>query len=264
MTTPTKTSAGGLTKITGYEGKLKKLGDGRYIAYRCPANVPTIYIGCTHGVHDGMIVTEEQGMAMFAAELEKKEAAVLRLVTVPLNQNEFDALVSFTYNCGEGALASSSILKRLNRGDRSGAAKAFAAWNKAKVNGKMKVLRGLVQRRASEANLFMKPVAEPEEPYMPQAVQKSLEPPSAGAAATGTAATGGFLYTAWQYVGDKFNGWFDSLDQEQAMMLLGNAQKHGGSRLWTLMTSLPMEHPAFLAAFAAGGLVLLLRFRTAQ
>jgi lysozyme len=227
-----KTSENGLAKITGYEGKLRKLGDGRYISYRCPANVPTIYIGCTHGVYDGMIVTEEQGMAMFAAELEKKEAAVMRLVTVPLNQNEFDALVSFTYNCGEQALAGSTILKRLNKGDRAGAAKAFAPWNKATVNGRKVVLNGLVQRRASEANLFMKPVEAPAEPYMPQTVQKALEPPSAPAVATGTAATGGFIWTAWQYVGSKFNSFFDGLDQEQAMMLLGTAQKHGVGSAW--------------------------------
>ncbi|MEQ1652506.1 MAG: hypothetical protein ABL897_08470, partial [Hyphomicrobium sp.] len=57
-------SAAGLDLIISSEGKLKALSDGRYIAYRCPAGVPTIYTGCTEGVKDGMIVTEDEGKAM--------------------------------------------------------------------------------------------------------------------------------------------------------------------------------------------------------
>ena len=182
---PLKTSANGLAKIIGYEGKLRSLGDGRYIAYRCPANVPTIFVGCTEGVHDGMIVTEAEGEAMFAREIAKFEAGVASLVKVELNQNQFDALVSFSYNCGLGALKKSRLLKRVNAGDFEGAAHEFANWRM----GGGRVLRGLVSRRASEASLFLKPVEAPTEPAMPQSVQKAPEPVSKPVVATGAAAT---------------------------------------------------------------------------
>lgn len=188
-----KLSANGRQKIIGYEGKLRSLGDGRYIAYRCPANVPTIYTGCTHGVHDGMIVTEAEGEAMFAKELAKFEDAVARLVKVELNQNEFDALVSFAYNCGEGALARSTILKKLNKGDRVGAAGAFKMWNK----GGGRVLRGLVERRASEAALFLKPVAAPPEPAMPQMVTPSKTPERKAVEAVAHTTVWGGLVAWW-------------------------------------------------------------------
>ena len=70
---------------------------------------------------------------------------------VKLNQNQFDALVSFTYNLGAGALGSSTLLGKLNRGDFEGAADEFPKWNKA--GGK--VLNGLVKRRAAERSLFL-------------------------------------------------------------------------------------------------------------
>ena len=178
-----KTSENGIRKIIGYEGKLRSLGDGRYIAYRCPANVATIFAGCTEGVHDGMIVTEAEGEAMFQKEIAKFEAGVTRLVKVVVNQNEFDALVSFSYNCGLAALAKSTVLKKLNDEDRAGAAEAFAAWNK----GGGRVLKGLVARRASEAALFLKPDVAPDIPAMPQAVTESPPPVSRVTVATVTA-----------------------------------------------------------------------------
>lgn len=184
-----KISEYGVKKIVGYENKLRSLGDGRYAAYRCPAGVWTIFAGCTHGVSEGMIVTEAQGEAMFAKELRKCENDVLKLVTVDLNQNEFDALVSFVYNCGPGALQKSTLLKRLNKGDRRGAAAAFSFFNKARKNGSgpLVEMRGLTSRRASEAALFLKPVEAPEEPIMPQAVAEVKEVSKPAVAATATA-----------------------------------------------------------------------------
>jgi lysozyme len=75
---------------------------------------------------------------------------VRRLVKVPLEPHQFDALVSFAYNCGEGNLGKSTLLEKVNGGDFAGAAKEFARWNK----GGGKVLAGLTRRRASEALLF--------------------------------------------------------------------------------------------------------------
>ena len=82
--------------------------------------------------------------------MEGFEEAVRRLVKVPLTANQFDALVSFCYNCGEGNLAKSTLLKRVNAGDHDGAATEFHKWNKA--GGK--VLAGLTRRRASESLLY--------------------------------------------------------------------------------------------------------------
>ena len=178
-----KLSQEGKRLIYSFEGLHRKIDGDRYVAYRCPANVLTIYAGLTKGVHEGMVVTAAEGEAMFDREIAKFEDAVTRLVTVPINQNEFDALVSFAYNCGEGALAKSSILRRLNKGDRKGAAQAFHLWNK----GGGRVLAGLVSRRAREAALFLKPVEKPEEPYMPQAVVASSEPAKPATVATGAA-----------------------------------------------------------------------------
>jgi GH24 family phage-related lysozyme (muramidase) len=175
--------------IISFEGLLKRLpqaGDGvqRYVSYRCPANVATIYAGCTEGVHDGMVVTEAQGEEMFARELQKFERGVAAAVKVPLNQNEFDALVSLAYNIGIAAFRRSTVLKRLNRGDRRGAAEAFGLWNK----GGGRVLRGLVSRRKREAALFLKPVEQPAEPFMPQAVTASASPTTKTAVLTASAA----------------------------------------------------------------------------
>lgn len=185
---PMNLSAAGRKKIEGYEGYHDRLPDGRCKAYQRRYNgkldVPTIGYGCTEGVKMGMIWTAKQAGAAFAKELAKFESGVTSLVTVDINHNEYDALVSFAYNCGLGALAKSTILKKLNKGDRRGAAKAFHAWNKA--GGA--VVDGLVQRRASEAALFLKPVEAHDEPTMPQTVSETKTiPPAAVACGTGLA-----------------------------------------------------------------------------
>lgn len=174
-------SNAGLDLIISSEGKLKALGDGRYVAYRCPANVWTIYTGCTEGVQEGMIVTEDEGKEMFRRELGKHEAAVRRLVTVDLTQGQFDALVSFSYNVGSGALESSGLLKKLNKGDYPGACKEFAKWDKATVKGKKVALRGLTIRRANEAAMF---ATRDEAPQIAQKVEPPKEPVTATQAAT--------------------------------------------------------------------------------
>lgn len=183
----------GLDLIYHFEGKLKKLPDGRYKAYRCPAGVWTIYAGCTEGVKPGMVVTEDEGEAMFRTELAKFEKAVERLVTCNMTQCQFDALVSFAYNVGVGGLSKSSVLRHFNRGNVEAAAKAFHLWNK----GGGRVLAGLVRRRAAEAALFLDrgDADDDVEIDMPQAVEPSAEKPSrttvgvgAGVGAAGTGA----------------------------------------------------------------------------
>ncbi len=186
-----KISQSGIDFIKKFEGYLRKLPDGNCIAYRCPAGVLTIGHGVTEGVKAGMIWTPEQAEAALQRELAKHEAAVMRLCAIDLNQNQFDALVSFSYNCGSGALAKSTLLKKLNKGDFRGAQGEFLKWDKATVNGKRVALRGLSRRRAAEAALFAKRTAEEDaekDPVaMPQAIEPPKEPMSRGAAVVAAA-----------------------------------------------------------------------------
>ena len=181
-----KLSDDGKRLIYSFEGLHTLLKDGRYAAYLCPAGVPTIYCGLTSGVKIGMVITKEEGEALFAKEIAKFEDAVTRAVTVDINQNEFDSLVSLSYNIGIAGFKRSSVLRKLNKGDRTGAAQAFRLWNQ----GGGRVLPGLVSRRMREAALFLKPVSAPEEPFMPQTVSASAEPvkPATVATAAGAAA----------------------------------------------------------------------------
>jgi lysozyme len=172
----------GLRLIKSFEGYLTPQKDGSCAAYLCPANVPTIGWGCTEGVKLGMVWTLGEAEAGLRREIAKFETAVMKSVTVEMNQNEFDAMVSLAYNIGSGAFNRSTVLKRLNKGDRAGAAQAFEFWNK----GGGRVLRGLVSRRKREAALFLKPVEAPAGPSMPQAVTET-KPVSKPVIATGAA-----------------------------------------------------------------------------
>ena len=136
-------SKAGLDLIKQFEGLYLK-------AYRCPAGVPTIGYGHTAGVAMGQTITQQQADDYLRRDVRQFERAVARLVSVPLTQGQFDALVSFAFNLGEGALAQSTLLRLLNAGDYAGAAAQFDRWNKA--DGR--VLPGLVRRRAAERALF--------------------------------------------------------------------------------------------------------------
>ena len=139
----------GLDLIKEFEGCQLK-------AYKCPAGVWTIGWGTTEpingvAIHEGMTITQKQADELLLKNLKSYESGVNRLVKVKLNQNQFDALVSFTYNCGVGALQKSTLLEKLNKGDYIGASNEFPRWNKA--GGK--VLKGLVRRREAERKLFL-------------------------------------------------------------------------------------------------------------
>lgn len=123
-------------------------------AYLCPAKVWTIGYGHTGLKHkDGTVkrgrkITEKEADELLAYDLNQFAPAVTKLVTVPLAQHEFDALVSFHFNTG--ALGKSTLLKKLNAGDKAGAAAEFLRWTR----GDGKILPGLVRRRKSEKYLF--------------------------------------------------------------------------------------------------------------
>lgn len=122
-------------------------------AYLCPANVLTIGYGHTGSdVKDGMVITQAEAERLLLKDLDKFCAAVHRLVTAKLSDNQFAALVSLCFNIGEGAFGKSTLLKKLNAGDIIGATQEFPKWNK----GGGKVLPGLVKRREDEQRLFIK------------------------------------------------------------------------------------------------------------
>ena len=101
----------------------------------------------------GLTIPEAE--TLLRADVMDKCRDVDSLVKVPLNDNQYAAIVSFTFNLGVGNLKQSTLLKKINAGDFAGAANEFAKWNKA--GGK--VLAGLTRRRAAEAELFRRPVS---------------------------------------------------------------------------------------------------------
>lgn len=119
-------------------------------AYQCSAGVWTIGYGHTVGITKGMIISQDEADAYFGNDIEVFEQGVSNLVKVPLTQNQFDALVSLAFNIGIGAFGKSTLLKKLNKGDYTGAQAQFAAWCKA--GGKTN--QGLLKRRLREAELF--------------------------------------------------------------------------------------------------------------
>ncbi|WP_413616427.1 lysozyme [Halomonas cupida] len=120
----------------------------------------TIGVGTTvidgEPVRPGMTITEMQAIEYLAADCERFSDAVERLVMVPLNQNEHDALTSFAYNVGIRAFSESTLLKRLNADDRHGAANELLKW----VHAGGKVMKGLERRRVAERELFLTPIDE--------------------------------------------------------------------------------------------------------
>ena len=126
-------------------------------SYLCPAGVPTIGYGSTmwndgKKVVIGQTITLEGAEILLMWELKNKANALHRL---NLNQNQFDALMSFIYNIGISAFLNSTLFKKAlaNQNDET-IRNEFMRWNKAKVNGKMIVLKGLNNRRIAESNLY--------------------------------------------------------------------------------------------------------------
>ena len=141
-----------MRRISDYCLEMIKNFEGLYLStYRCPAGVLTIGYGHTgEDVKPGLQITKEQAETILKEELKKLEVAINKYVKVPLTQNQFDALVSWVYNVGIGALLKSTLLKYLNIGRYDLIPNELKRWNKVKG----KVLNGLATRRNMEAKLF--------------------------------------------------------------------------------------------------------------
>lgn len=139
-----KISEKGLNLIRSFEGLELK-------AYKDSVGILTVGYGSTGShVKPGTTITKEQAEELLKQDVSRFEKGVNDLVKVPLTQNQFDSLVSFSFNLGLANLKSSTLLKRLNALDYSGAAKEFLRWNKA--GGK--TLNGLARRRQAEKDMF--------------------------------------------------------------------------------------------------------------
>lgn len=145
-----QTSANGRKFIEGWEGLFIH-------AYDDGTGTWTIGYGHTTAagpprVYPGLIITQQQADDFLSADLHSVEVEVNRVVTVPLNQNQFDALVSFDFNTG--ALARSSLLRDINARNFGSVSNDFMMW----VHAGGRVLRGLVNRRTAESRLFFTPM----------------------------------------------------------------------------------------------------------
>lgn len=132
----------GLEIIMHHEGFVPEV-------YLCPAAIPTIGYGHVVLPHENFDegITKEQGMEILRNDVEIAERAVARLIKVPLEDEQFDALVSFTFNLGSGSLQTSTLRQKVNRQEHDLAPDQFRRW----VYAGGRKLKGLVRRREDEA-----------------------------------------------------------------------------------------------------------------
>ena len=130
-------------------------------AYLCPAGIPTIGWGHCQGVtkqdvKNKRTITKAIGQKYFDEDVARAEDAVLRFVKAPLTQGQFDCLVSFVFNVGEGKFASSTIVKLLNKKNYEAIPAQLMRWVNAlnPKTGKREPLAGLVRRRRAELALW--------------------------------------------------------------------------------------------------------------
>ena len=129
---------------------IKKFEGCRLKAYRCSANVLTIGYGHTGGVKEDDTISQPEADELLENDIAKFEEYVSDNVIVELKQNQFDALVAWTFNLGVGNLRNSTMLKKLNGADYDSIPFEMRRWNKA--GGK--TLDGLIRRREAESLLF--------------------------------------------------------------------------------------------------------------
>lgn len=110
----------------------------------------TLGYGRAHGINPGDVCTQTQAEQWLMEDIQTAVSTVNNLVTVPLTQSQFDSLVDFSFNAGCGNFAASTLLKKINAGDMTGAQAEFGKW----IYSGGRVMNGLVRRRAAEAALF--------------------------------------------------------------------------------------------------------------
>lgn len=201
--------AAGLSLVKQFEGFGPKW-------YPDPAHgwkVPTIGYGHTDAAGEpkyaatkSIVLTEATATDILRRDMQKYADAVSKAVKVPLTDNQFDALVSWCYNVGPGAVAGSTLVRKLNAGDYAAVPSELAKWNKA--GGKP--LNGLTRRRAAEAVLFTRKAAQAGIPSQP--FPAPMPKPAAGgkgvAIVAGAGALGAAIIGWWETIASFFSGIF--------------------------------------------------------
>ena len=129
---------------------IKKFEGCEYNAYKCAADVLTIGYGHTKGVKEGDLITQQEADKILEEDMKEYEGYINDYVTVDLDQNQFDSLVSWVFNLGPANLRASTMLKVLNNKEYEEVPNQMKRWNKAAG----KVLEGLIRRREAESLLF--------------------------------------------------------------------------------------------------------------
>lgn len=138
------------TSRNGYEF-IKSFEGCSLTPYTCPSGYKTIGYGHVLKSHDNIEqIDKEQAELLLQSDIEACEAAVLRLINVPLFQHQFDMLVSFTFNLGAGALQRSALRSKINRSEHDAVPDELERW----VYGGGVVLPGLIRRRIAEGNVY--------------------------------------------------------------------------------------------------------------
>ena len=138
-------------RVDGEALALIKRWEGlRLEGYRCEAGVVSVGFGHTRTAQLGQRITEAEAERLLTEDLDRFERAISRMVTVPLTDNQFGALVSWAFNVGEGAAAKSTLIRKLNALHYDAVPAELMRWNKI---GK-RVVPGLTNRRAAEAGLW--------------------------------------------------------------------------------------------------------------
>jgi lysozyme len=130
---------------------IKEFEGCKLTAYQDSVGLWTIGYGHIEGVKQGDVITQKMADVMLLIDLRRKVQGVNDLVHADVTQSQFDALVSFSFNLGTGALAGSTLLKMINAGSADAAADQFLRWDHA---GGVKVA-GLTRRRKAEQQLYI-------------------------------------------------------------------------------------------------------------
>lgn len=137
-----------IASFEGFRARAAKTPDGRW----------TLGFGHVATAREGLSVSRAEAEDLLRWDLRPVEDMVRQSALTPLNQNQFDALVSFAFNIGISNFATCDVLRYLNQGQPIAAALAMHAWRRARVNGRVLVIDALVRRRAAEAALFLEPL----------------------------------------------------------------------------------------------------------
>lgn len=189
----------------------------RLRAYRCPAGTWSIGWGETDGVHPGDTCTQEQADRWLLEDLQDRTRQVKAMCTLPPSPAELGAMVSLAYNIGVAGLQRSTVLRAHNAGDHQAAARAFALWDRARVDGVLRPLPGLTARRAREAAMYLS--GDGEAQPMPQAVEAESSLTASPIARGGAVAAGAGVLEGLRQVGEAVGSVRGPLDAAKGVLV---------------------------------------------